>query len=130
MRNLKMLSACLIITILIFILTLSNAKTIKNVKSKRSSGGLLRSPGKHKKFNLITCIMTYSINRLYFKDTLWCGKGNDADTCNDLGKANETDACCREHDNCPYSFSLGEDYRLGYRSNQIATISHCECDVQ
>lgn len=35
--------------------------------------------------------------------TKWCGSGNIAANFADLGSSEETDKCCREHDNCPDS---------------------------
>ena len=62
--------------------------------------------------------------------TLWCGMGNVAEDCDQLGEHAETDNCCREHDSCPYTFSSSfHDKFNGYTSHFLNTISHCECDV-
>lgn len=62
--------------------------------------------------------------------TLWCGKGNIAENCDQLGEFSQTDNCCREHDSCPYTFAsdMVEEFN-GFTSQYLATISHCECDV-
>lgn len=62
--------------------------------------------------------------------TYWCGKGNIAKNCEQLGNYEKTDNCCREHDSCPYTFSsdMTESFN-GYNSHYLTTISHCECDV-
>ena len=59
--------------------------------------------------------------------TLWCGAGNLANSCDDLGEDRESDACCREHDNCPYSYH-GNILHKGFRWFGWSTLSHCECD--
>lgn len=62
--------------------------------------------------------------------TYWCGKGNVAENCDDLGEYYKTDDCCREHDSCPYTFSSDMTQSFnGYNSHYLTTISHCECDV-
>ena len=74
----------------------------------------------------------YNVNKhflfLIIKGTLWCGKGNIAKDCEDLGEYSETDKCCREHDMCPYVFSTNEPNYNGFMLPGFHTISHCECD--
>lgn len=62
------------------------------------------------------------------KGTLWCGAGNMARNCSDLGEFNETDSCCREHDACPYTFTINQPAYNGFYSSKIYSLSHCECD--
>lgn len=63
-------------------------------------------------------------------DTLWCGAGNHAKTCDDLGKHNDTDSCCRSHDYCPYTFSTSSPTYNGYSINNLVPLSHCDCDLK
>ena len=37
---------------------------------------------------------------LVFPGTKWCGPGSKAGSYADLGRAEETDKCCRDHDRC------------------------------
>lgn len=60
--------------------------------------------------------------------TFWCGAGNRASTCDDLGEYQATDKCCREHDACPYTFSYNQPAYNGYFSEKFYSVSHCECD--
>jgi secretory phospholipase A2 len=59
--------------------------------------------------------------------TLWCGAGNKAKSCEELGEHSETDKCCREHDLCPYSYRSFEEYN-GHFSDLFYSMSHCQCD--
>ena len=54
--------------------------------------------------------------------------GNIAESCFDFGKRFEIDKCCREHDNCPYTFGATDPSFNGYTTNTLHTVSHCECD--
>lgn len=44
--------------------------------------------------------------------TKWCGPGNVADDYDDLGKHEDEDKCCREHDHCDNIASGEEKYGL------------------
>ncbi|KAL5012986.1 hypothetical protein ScPMuIL_011537 [Solemya velum] len=63
-----------------------------------------------------------------FPGTKWCGADNIASSYEDLGVHNETDACCRTHDHCPYYIDRWQNrYHL---SNPYPwTVSHCNCDT-
>ena len=60
--------------------------------------------------------------------TVWCGSGNKANDCHDLGEYVETDKCCRQHDMCPYTFSKETSNYNGFSLLEYFTLSHCECD--
>ena len=59
--------------------------------------------------------------------TKWCGSGDKAANDSDLGRFNETDACCREHDKCPLSIG-GRETKYGLTNPDRSTRSHCDCD--
>ncbi|RNA16009.1 homeodomain transcription factor [Brachionus plicatilis] len=65
------------------------------------------------------------------KGTLWCGIGNDASNCTEIGKIKETDTCCRMHDICPYKYNINKREHNGYEWSwrRIYTLTHCECDL-
>jgi len=65
---------------------------------------------------------------LIAEDTRWCGAGHIAENCDDLGRLNKTDSCCREHDHCPYTFSKYAPSYNGFTTNFFYSLSHCECD--
>ena len=75
------------------------------------------------------CLLTARANGQYLipDKTNWCGQGNVTKDCHHLGEDNETDACCREHDYCPYSY-YGNIYHHGFRWFGLTTLRHCECD--
>ncbi|KAH0534260.1 hypothetical protein KQX54_002215 [Cotesia glomerata] len=65
--------------------------------------------------------------RAIFPGTRWCGDGNIARDDTDLGSFKHTDACCRQHDKCPFNLESGET--LGpLRNNGAFTRSWCACD--
>ena len=64
---------------------------------------------------------------LIFPGTKWCGKGNTAKHHDDLGENNETDICCRDHDQCPYTVE-GFSSKFHLFNYRFYTVSHCECD--
>lgn len=44
-----------------------------------------------------------------FEGTLWCGDGTRAKSREELGLFKDTDACCREHDECPDGMPAGSE---------------------
>lgn len=71
----------------------------------------------------------FQCNLMIADDTLWCGNGNKADSCDSLGNHAETDSCCRTHDYCPYTFSTSAPSYNGYSINSLVPLSHCDCDL-
>ncbi|XP_078039732.1 phospholipase A2-like isoform X2 [Augochlora pura] len=65
--------------------------------------------------------------KLIFPGTYWCGDGDIAKNESDLGRFNETDACCRAHDSCPEGIAAGSE-NYGLKNNGIFTRSACSCD--
>ncbi|KAK2818582.1 hypothetical protein Q5P01_024143 [Channa striata] len=59
--------------------------------------------------------------------TLWCGSGNKAPSYEDLGVFEDTDSCCREHDQCKHTI-LSFHSNFGVFNSNIFTMSHCDCD--
>ncbi|KAJ9593139.1 hypothetical protein L9F63_027619, partial [Diploptera punctata] len=59
--------------------------------------------------------------------TKWCGRGNRANSPDDLGIFEFTDDCCRHHDNCSDHIHVGET-KHGLKNTGIYTRSHCDCD--
>lgn len=80
-------------------------------------------------FFLIECRRIEKRGFFIADDTKWCGGGNIASNCSDLGRHSETDKCCREHDYCPYTFSILSPNYNGYQINSWKTLSYCECDL-
>lgn len=82
---------------------------------------------------IICLLINFNIAQLVFisKGTLWCGKGNYAKICTDLGELKETDACCRKHDLCPYKYTSSYREHNGFKWSwrKIYTLTHCECDT-
>lgn len=70
----------------------------------------------------------YKKNLFILSGTNWCGSGNQAQGCDDLGQYKEADKCCRKHDNCPL-YLTSESKNYGFKWTGLYTISHCECDV-
>ncbi|XP_023716700.1 phospholipase A2 [Cryptotermes secundus] len=64
---------------------------------------------------------------LIFPGTKWCGSGNIAANFADLGSSEETDKCCREHDNCPDSIEAWKS-KHNLTNNSFYTRLHCKCD--
>ncbi|KXJ80209.1 hypothetical protein RP20_CCG026198 [Aedes albopictus] len=58
--------------------------------------------------------------------TKWCGPGNVADDYDDLGKHEDEDKCCREHDHCD-NIASGEE-KYGLKNDDYFTRLHCKCD--
>lgn len=64
---------------------------------------------------------------IYVQGTKWCGRGRKASDYDDLGEANETDACCREHDLCPeYIGPFQTKYQ--YYNWRLHAITEYSCD--
>ncbi|XP_053375517.1 uncharacterized protein LOC128547297 [Mercenaria mercenaria] len=62
-----------------------------------------------------------------YPGTKWCGYENVAENMQDLGVHNETDACCRTHDHCPYYIDRFQT-KYHYFNHDPWTLSHCDCD--
>ncbi|CAG2066359.1 unnamed protein product [Timema podura] len=43
-----------------------------------------------------------------YPGTKWCGPGNIAKHFDDVGRYEEEDKCCREHDHCPKQLGAGQ----------------------
>ncbi|XP_074116226.1 phospholipase A2-like [Cotesia typhae] len=59
--------------------------------------------------------------------TKWCGQGDKAENYDDLGKFNDTDICCRAHDNCPVIIKVGETCH-GLTNPDASSRLSCDCD--
>ncbi|XP_032899580.1 group 3 secretory phospholipase A2 isoform X1 [Amblyraja radiata] len=59
--------------------------------------------------------------------TIWCGAGDTAEKFSDLGRFDQTDFCCREHDHCERKIAAFE-YKYGTLNIRLHTVSHCDCD--
>ncbi|XP_044584747.1 phospholipase A2-like [Cotesia glomerata] len=59
--------------------------------------------------------------------TKWCGQGDKAESYDDLGKFNDTDICCRAHDNCPMIIKVGETCH-GLTNPDASSRLSCDCD--
>ncbi|XP_034181167.1 group 3 secretory phospholipase A2 isoform X2 [Osmia lignaria lignaria] len=66
---------------------------------------------------------------LIYPGTKWCGPGTLAKSYDELGQHAAEDACCREHDHCPYVISPQECIH-GICNNSPFTRSHCDCDAK
>lgn len=66
---------------------------------------------------------------LIYPGTKWCGPGNVTVGYNDLGHHSAEDACCREHDHCPFTIASGQCIH-GICNNSPFTRSHCDCDAK
>ncbi|XP_057333591.1 phospholipase A2-like [Microplitis mediator] len=65
--------------------------------------------------------------RAIFPGTRWCGDGNVARSDDDLGQFKLTDACCRQHDKCPFNIGSGQSFG-NLKNNGAFTRSWCACD--
>lgn len=65
--------------------------------------------------------------QIIYPGTKWCGTGDRADNDNDLGRFDDVDKCCREHDHCPEYIPDGEK-RGGLRNDRGYTLLSCTCD--
>lgn len=69
----------------------------------------------------IYLLLTFSYTFvLYGSGTLWCGRGNAAVSGDAVGIFAQSDMCCRQHDNCPYSIEAGRNFGL-LKNNGIFT---------
>lgn len=94
-------------------------------------------------------LFSLAASGVFYKNvgTLWCGRGNKARFSEDLGRYNDTDFCCREHDNCPDSIRPSESryglenaglftrynnylHNLFLKTLAIIFRSHCDCDLK
>uniref|UniRef100_A0A348G5X0 Phospholipase A2 n=1 Tax=Odontomachus monticola TaxID=613454 RepID=A0A348G5X0_ODOMO len=66
---------------------------------------------------------------LMYPGTKWCGPGDVASSYDDLGQHAAEDACCREHDHCPFTIAPQECIH-GICNNSPFTRSHCDCDAK
>ncbi|XP_039310282.1 phospholipase A(2) isoform X1 [Solenopsis invicta] len=66
---------------------------------------------------------------LIYPGTKWCGPGNVANSYDDLGQHSVEDACCREHDHCPFTIAPQQCIH-GICNNSPFTRSHCDCDAK
>jgi hypothetical protein len=86
---------------------------------------------KNRKSNIEQGSFSYALeeasNFIIFPGTRWCGNGDDAKNENDLGRFNDTDACCRAHDNCNNDILAGAT-KVNLINNGIFTRSACPCD--
>lgn len=58
----------------------------------------------------------------------WCGPGNTAANYDDLGKHEEVDKCCRDHDHCD-NIPAGES-KYNLTNRDYFTVLNCDCDHQ
>ncbi|KAH0558982.1 hypothetical protein KQX54_000222 [Cotesia glomerata] len=54
-----------------------------------------------------TELTTHEFKKI-FPGTYWCGDGHTASNYEELGLFKHTDACCRQHDNCPLGIGSGK----------------------
>jgi len=64
---------------------------------------------------------------IVYPGTKWCGPGDDSEDYGDLGPLENTDKCCRAHDNCPVHI-LPFTTKYHYFNYRPWTITHCTCD--
>lgn len=66
---------------------------------------------------------------LIFPGTKWCGAGNVSNGYEDLGRAEQTDKCCRTHDHCNDTIS-GFETKYDLKNKDFYTKSACSCDLE
>lgn len=64
---------------------------------------------------------------IVYPGTKWCGPGDDAEDYEDLGRLENTDKCCRAHDNCPVHI-LPFQTVYHYLNYRPYSLTHCTCD--
>ncbi|CAH0551702.1 unnamed protein product [Brassicogethes aeneus] len=64
---------------------------------------------------------------LIYPGTKWCGNGDRSRSIDDLGYHQDTDMCCRDHDNCPVGIP-GRESQYGLHNTGLFTRSRCDCD--
>jgi len=69
----------------------------------------------------------FDLARGIFPGTKWCGRYNIASNTSHLGQYRHTDACCRQHDQCP-DFVLARSWGWGVFNPLHFTVCSCECD--
>uniref|UniRef100_A0A1V1WBH5 Putative phospholipase n=1 Tax=Superstitionia donensis TaxID=311983 RepID=A0A1V1WBH5_9SCOR len=67
----------------------------------------------------------FSLTFIKWRDTKWCGPGNDAANETDFGLL-EADKCCYAHDHCD-SISSSES-KYGLKNDEHITLLHCDCE--
>lgn len=87
--------------------------------NKRSTAPLKRKRSKRAAFDLNSVLI--------FPGTKWCGKGDLAQCYDDLGDDQELDACCRDHDCCPFVIPPFSN-KFGIFNYRFHSLLHCDCD--
>lgn len=87
--------------------------------SKRSTDPVKRKRSKRAAFDLNSVLI--------FPGTKWCGKGDLAQCYDDLGEDIELDACCRDHDCCPFVIPPFSN-KFGIFNYRFHSLLHCDCD--
>nr|WLP01546.1 secretory phospholipase A2 isoform X3 [Androctonus crassicauda] len=62
-----------------------------------------------------------------FPGTNWCGAGNKSEDNDELGKFDESDNCCKQHDEC-FDVIGANQTKYGLKNSGLTTLSHCDCD--
>lgn len=84
---------------------------------------LLKCESEEKKLRIKRTLKKLTI----FPGTKWCGAGNKSESIENLGNSNETDNCCRQHDQC-FDIILAKKTKYGLKNEDSITMSHCDCD--
>ncbi|XP_045172387.2 uncharacterized protein LOC123534282 [Mercenaria mercenaria] len=95
------------------------ASTSEHNISKRSTAPLKRKRAKRAAFDFSSVLI--------FPGTKWCGKGDLAQCYDDLGDDHELDACCRDHDCCPFMIPPFSN-KYGIFNYRFHSLIHCDCD--
>ncbi|KAK0157686.1 hypothetical protein PV328_011395 [Microctonus aethiopoides] len=97
---------------------------IEELGSKLNNGNSTSFIGKT--FSKILDLFADKIN-LIVPGTHWCGDGNVATNESDLGLFNNSDYCCKNHDECSNNLEAGQS-QGPLINNGIFTRSSCTCD--